>query len=219
MATRKRVSVSDMLRQEAQKSPDAEDQPVIDTTAEEVVEQDAPAVKELSTVSPDKSAAKGADTTTAELEATIVELKAALEQASQLELAHQHEGSLQQQVIDLQSELTEQKNLVHKLQKDLKQVDKLKADLEQTKKEALQLADANSKLIEEMNALKKETKDIKTSITAIAPAPITPARITPAPLTPTPITPIYKPIERKIGKRATEESKEPADFAVNTWLL
>ncbi|MCL1462999.1 hypothetical protein [Argonema galeatum] len=211
MATRKRISVSDVLRQEAQKSPDAEDKPVIDTTAEEVVEQDAPAVEELSTVSPDKSAVKGADTTTAELEATIVELKAALEQASQLELAHQHEGSLQQQVIELQSELTEQKNLVHKLQKDLKQVDKLKADLEQTKKEALQLADANSKLIEEMNALKKETKDIKTSITAITP-------ITPAPITPAPITPIYKPIERKIGKMAPEGTKEP-DFAVNTWLL
>lgn len=189
MATRKRIS--DLLRQEAQKSSDTEDKPVIEITAEEVKEQDNE-VTEVSPTGTDRSIAEDTSPTKAELEATIAELRAALEQTQQLEQAHQHEVSLQQQVIDLQSELAEQKKLVQKLQKDLEQFDKVKAELTQAKKEALQLADANSKLIEENNTLKKESEALT--------------------------TPRYKPVERKISTIA-DVNKERDDFANKTWLL
>ena len=191
MATRKRIS--DLLRQEAQKLPENEDKTTIDTTAKVVVEEEPPAVTESSTDKVEQNVEQDSSPTKAELEATIAELKAALVQTKELEIAHQHEGSLQQQVIDLQAELGEQKSLVAKFRKDSEQVKSLKAELEQTKKEALKLAEANSKLIEENNALKKG----KESITIHT----------------------YKPIERKIGRNSPDESKKSDDFANKTWLL
>ncbi|HEY9848023.1 MAG TPA: hypothetical protein V6D28_01085 [Leptolyngbyaceae cyanobacterium] len=217
MATKKRLS--DLLRQEAQKLPDTEDKPIVDTTATEVVEEDTATPEPLSAESSDNGKpAKSSNPTKAELEATVAELRAALEQAQKLEVAQEHEVALQQQVIDLQAELSEEKSQVQKLKKDLEQVKSLKAELEKakkdleqvkslktelekTKKEALQLAESNSKLIEEVNALKqeKEQEDKKEKETK------------------TSALPAYRPIERKIGK--SDPNKKPVDFAVNTWLL
>jgi len=155
-----RKRIGDLLRQEAEKSPDAGTEPVIEVAAEELIEEDAKALEELRIDTPKKTPASDTSPTKAELEATVAELKAALEQGSQLELAHQHEGSLQQQVTDLQAELSEQKKLVHKLQHELEKVKPIKTELEQAKKAALQLADANSQLIEEVNALKGRKEDV-----------------------------------------------------------
>ena len=190
MATRKQ-RISDLLRQEAQKLPDTEDKSAIDTTAVEVVEKDAKTVEESATIAATESPQDDGSPTKAELEATIAELKAALAQSQKLEIAQQHEVSLQQQVIDLQSELSQQRELVAKLKKDLEEVNSLKSELKKTKEDALQLAEANSKLIEENNLFKKAKEEI-TSRT-------------------------YKPIERKIGKNT--ESSNSDDFANKTWLL
>lgn len=90
MATKKRLS--DLLRQEVQKLPETEDRTAIETTAVEVVEEDVPAEEKSTTEEePDKNADSRSR---AELEATIAELRSALEQTQKLEIAHQHEVSL-----------------------------------------------------------------------------------------------------------------------------
>src|ERR671933_1104083 len=120
--TKKRIT--DLLRQEAQKLPDAEGTPVIEVTAEEVPEQDAEAEEELSTNMPNNSGARRTNLTKADLEATVTQLRSALEQAQQ------KESSLQQQIADVQSDLDEQKTFVQKLQKELEKANQLKGELE-----------------------------------------------------------------------------------------
>ena len=197
-------SLTDLLREEVEKSPDLELENAGENTDDEIRDPDTEAVEKLPMNTSDKPSAKQSSATKAELEATITELQAALKEAqhkeetfaelkADLEEAYRKEGALQQQINDLQSELQHQKKSVHKLEKELEKIEHLKADFEQAKKAAIQLADANEKLIEEVNTLKKGKETPKGPGHEI----------------------IYHAPDRPIQK----ENEKPADFAKTSWLL
>lgn len=194
-------SLTDLLREEVKKSSELEGEK---TTDNEPIEQDTKVVEQSVMNTPAKSNARRPVATKAQLEATISDLKAALKEAQHkeetfaslkeaLDEAHRKEGSLQQQISDLQSELQQQQKTVDKLKKDLEKLDQLKAELEQTKKAALRLAEVNEKLAQKADTVKKENVDLK------------PQQHT---------TPAHLP-ERPIQK----ETDKPADFATKSWLL
>lgn len=166
-----------MTNKETQKFSDSEGAFIIEVTAEKISEVEA---EELPAETLDETSAK------ADLELTITELKAALEQA------HQKESSQQQQIAELQSKLDEQKTILKQLQQNLEQAKSLKVELEETKKAALQLAEANSKLMQEVNAVKKQ-EDLRVK----------------SDKKPNRRAEILDPIQ----------TERPADFAANTWLL
>lgn len=198
-------SLTDLLREEVEKSPSLEEQ-VEEMTDEQIIKQE-PEVETLPMNIPAKPSAKQSIPTKAELEATITELQAALEEAQQkhqdgpfaelkndLEEAYRKEGALQQQISDLQSDLQHYKKSVHKLEKELEKTDHLKTELEQAKKAAMQLAEANEELTQEVKTVNKgETQIQKGPGHEI----------------------IYHAPDRPIQK----ESDKPADFAKTSWLL
>ncbi|KOP25083.1 hypothetical protein AMR41_16825 [Hapalosiphon sp. MRB220] len=170
MATRKRVA--DVLQEEAHKISSPEIEPVIDVAAEEVPEETNSTTEE--------SAAKNkrATPTKADLEATINQLQTSLEQT------RQNEEKFQQQLNELQSALSEKNTAIKQLQTSLKEtqqnqknlqteisdlqlalsekdklVERLTKDLEEAKQAAVQLAQANSQLTEEINSLNKSKKE------------------------------------------------------------
>jgi len=202
-------SLTDLLREEVEKSPDLELEKAGESTDDEIREQNTESVENLPMNTSDKSSARHSTPTKADLEATITELQAALKEAqhkeerfadlkADLEEAYRKEGALQQQINDLQSELQHQKKSVHKLEKELEKIEHLKADFEQAKKAAIQLADANEKLIQEVNTLKKG--DLK----KVEETPKGPGHEI-----------IYHAPDRPIQK----ENDKPADFAKTSWLL
>lgn len=198
-------SLTDLLREEVEKSPSLEEQ-VEEMTDDKIIKQE-PEVETLPMNIPAKPSAKQSIPTKAELEATITELQAALEEAQQkhqdgpfaelkndLEEAYRKEGALQQQISDLQSDLQHYKKSVHKLEKELEKTDHLKTELEQAKKAAMQLAEANEELTQEVKTVNKgETQIQKGPGHEI----------------------IYHAPDRPIQK----ESDKPADFAKTSWLL
>lgn len=199
-------NLTDLLREEVEKPTNLELETVEETTNDETIKQDTEVV-EIPMNIPAKQNARQSIPTKAELEATITELKAALEEAQQkneetpfaqlkddLEEAYRKEGALQQQISDLQTDLQHYKKSVHKLEKELEKVEHFKTELEQAKNAAVQLAQANEKLSQEVNALKKGD--------AIIPKGPGHEVIYHAP---------DRPIQREIDK--------PADFAKTSWLL
>lgn len=208
-------NLTDLLREEVEKSPTIESEKGEETTDDQVIEQNPEVVEKLSMNTPAKPSAKTTVPTKAELEETITELKAALEDAKHkeetfselkedLEEAYSREGALKQQISDLQADLQHQKRSVHKLEKELEKFEDLKTELAQAKKAAFQLAEANEKLMKEVNSLlKKENKDLKEHENKITHQPAATS------------LPNYHPPERPIQK----ESEKPADFAKTTWLL
>jgi chromosome segregation ATPase len=200
-------NLTDLLREEVEKSPSLEPEQVEESTDDQTIKQDTEAVETSPMTMPAKPNSKPSIPTKSDLEATIVELKSALEEAQQkpqdghfselkddLEEAYRKEGALQQQISDLQSDLQHYKKSVHKLEKELEKTDNLKTELEQAKKAALQLAQANEKLTQEITTLKKgETQIQKGPGHEI----------------------IYHPPDRPIQK----EIDKPADFAKTSWLL
>ncbi|HEY9822755.1 MAG TPA: hypothetical protein V6D35_18585 [Candidatus Sericytochromatia bacterium] len=207
-------SLTDLLREEVEKSPDLELEKAGESTDDEIREQNTESVENLPMNTSDKSSARHSTPTKADLEATITELQAALKEAqhkeerfadlkADLEEAYRKEGALQQQINDLQSELQHQKKSVHKLEKELEKIEHLKADFEQAKKAAIQLADANEKLIQEVNTLKKG--DLKKGdLKKVEETPKGPGHEI-----------IYHAPDRPIQK----ENDKPADFAKTSWLL
>ena len=193
-------SLTDLLREEVEKSTNLE------LEKDETIDQYPEIVENLPMNTPAKSSARQSIQTKAQLEATISKLKAALEEAQQhnqdgafaelkadLEEAYRKEGALQQQISDLQSDLQHYKKSVHKLEKELEKVDQLKTELEQAKRAAFQLAEANEKLTQEINMLKKGDQIQKGPGHEI----------------------IYHAPERPVQK----ENDKPADFAKTSWLL
>ena len=75
---------------------------------------------------------------------------------SNLETSHKKEASLGQEIADLQSKLSKQKILASEQRLIAEELTK---ELDETKKTALQLAQANSQLIEEINAFKQTAED------------------------------------------------------------
>jgi chromosome segregation ATPase len=135
MSVKKKVGISDLLRDEAQKG---NDEPILEIKAEVVNEQAAPLVS-----APANVAAK-AET-------------AALAQVNALETAL---AASQSREADLQQELQFSKTNVELLQKSLSAIETLKNDLEQqlveVKRDNLRLAETNIQLSEQVKSLEAQ---------------------------------------------------------------
>ncbi|WP_414564926.1 MULTISPECIES: hypothetical protein [unclassified Anabaena] len=194
--------LSDLIQEEAEKLTTNENESVIEVTAQEVTEQDTSAAAASPTQTPEPTAAKRTIPTKADLEIIIKELKETLEKKQD------KEKSLQQQIADLQSNVSEQKASTEKLTKEL----------QEAKKAAIHLAEANSQLIEENNSLKQEReKELlkqekeknllqqeKENKSAIQ------------------VKEKYDPMgyrkSHRVPEHLLERQKEEDDFAANTWL-
>ena len=146
----KKQSLSDLLQEEAQKFTPPEGESAIEVTAEKVVEEQAASDEESSAQLLEPASTKRTTPTKADLETTVKEL------TTNLETSHKKEASLGQEIADLQSKLSKQKTFASEQKSLLEQLTK---ELDETKKTALQLAEANSQLIEEINALKQTAED------------------------------------------------------------
>lgn len=137
MSVKKKVGISDLLRDEAQKGTD---ESILEIKAEVVNEQAAPVVS-----APANVAAK-ADP-----------LTAALAQVNALESAL---AASQSREADLQKELQFSKTNVELLQKSLTAIETLKSDLEQqlveVKRDNLRLAETNIQLSEQVKSLEAQ---------------------------------------------------------------
>lgn len=228
-----RKNLSDLLRQEAQKSPNSEeetvknDDKIIDVPALATVEVAAEEVTEEASNN-DKTAAKRSTHTKVELESTVTELQAALETAkeneaneqkeiaelrSQLKKAQQNEQKLEKQLAELRSEVENQKKLLKQQEQKLEKTNQMKKELDEAKKTSLQLANANSAIEEEVKQLRKQLENSQ-------PKP-TPLSTQPAPLSTQPAALQVKQI-RKEGKHLyfpSQKTDNSDDFASNTWLL
>ncbi|MBD2456418.1 hypothetical protein H6G80_20360 [Nostoc sp. FACHB-87] len=138
----RKQNLSDLIQAEAQKlTPNsAVDEGAIEVPAVEVVESTTAADEDVN----ESTTAKRNTPTKADLEATIKDLKTTLEKNQDTEKA------LQKQIKELKSALSEQQASVERLTKEL----------EEAKTTVLQLAEANSKLIEENKALQQPKASI-----------------------------------------------------------
>lgn len=134
-------NLSDLLQEEAQKFTPQVGDSAIEVTAQEVIEDNSLPVQEEST----PTSTKRTIPTKADLEVIIKELTANLEKAQKKEVY------LKEQISELKTDLSVQKALGEKLTNELYE----------TKKTALQLAESNSKLITEINELKKVNEAVK----------------------------------------------------------
>ncbi|MBD2464413.1 hypothetical protein H6G89_25740 [Oscillatoria sp. FACHB-1407] len=169
--TKKRLS--DLLRQEAQKS--LEDEKPVEQVTPEAAKQPtttnrrkAPQTKSAAASKTTQSAVVASDPASADTkqqqDSLIAELKEAIATLqTSLNTAQQTEGALRQEITDLEAALQQQRELVQVLKADLKQADQNRAELEETKHLIVTLSDNNLKLKQELDTLKQST-------TAIAPA-------------------------------------------------
>jgi chromosome segregation ATPase len=156
MSVKKKVGISDLLRDEAQKGTD---ESILEIKAEVVNEQAAPVVS-----APANVAAK-ADP-----------LTAALAQVNALESAL---AASQSREADLQKELQFSKTNVELLQKSLTAIETLKSDLEQqlveVKRDNLRLAETNIQLSEQVKSLEAQPavtlNKVESAQLAVQPAP------------------------------------------------
>jgi chromosome segregation ATPase len=197
----KKQSLSDLLQQEAQKFTSPEDESVIEVSAQEIAPEEATTDEESSPPIAEPTTTRRTNPTKADLEATVNEL------TSNLEKSHQKEAALEQEIVDLKSKLSQQKTLVSE-QKIL--AEQLTKELDETKKTALQLAEANSKLIEEINAF-KQAAETKSQVVAKQTSAIKPVKENYNPLN-------YKKSHRSSEKLAERQTSINDDFAENTWL-
>jgi len=164
MMTKKRLA--DLLREEAQQSPELETEAIQETAPDQPLEPDTtlsetePLDETTAEPSPvDPSAAARAKRlgppTKADLEMTVAELSEALQSA------HGRENFLQQQLANLQLDLQEQKRLVQNLQAALEQAEQLKVEFEQAKEVILKLTEANSKKSPEVKTARQEEQGFK----------------------------------------------------------
>jgi chaperonin cofactor prefoldin len=185
MMARKRLS--DMVRQEAEKSSTAEVEIVPD---ERVIAVQTPA----------SSAHESVDSAKLDLEEKIVELKMALE------TAQNQERSLQEKLLQLQAELEDKNQFIDRMKTEIQEAD-LKGKVKKAQEAALQLSEANSKLIEELKTLKQENESLK------------------AALQPPAQPPQFKPLEKpksQLIRRPYSSPSQPVsgeDFSNSTWLL
>lgn len=145
--------VADVLQEQTQKFTPEKSESAIEVSAEAIVEH-AESSEELLTDTPEQTPARRTPTK-ADLEAMVKELQ------EKDERSRQREKQLQQENSDLQSALSGEQALLSE-QKTL--VERLTKELYDAKKAALQLAEANSQLIEESKVIKKEKEKEKESI-------------------------------------------------------
>jgi len=137
--------LTDLLREEVQKPPEAEPERSEGETPSSS-DQVSNGTKGSSKNTPTR--AKRTSPTKAELENTVAELKAAL-------AAAQVDTDWQRQLSGLQAELQEQRQLVNRLKADLEKANQLQSELEQAKAVIRSLTEVNDQLTQDMNALKK----------------------------------------------------------------
>lgn len=176
--TKKRLS--DLLRQEAQKSleegspaepeqeaPAAESQPKpanrrrspLQSTAKQTPQPKATTRSKTTPSTVVTADPVSADTTPLQQqEALITELKDTIATLqTSLSTAQHTEDALRQDITDLETALQQQRELVQVLKTDLKQAEQSQAELEQTKQLILTLSDNNIKLTQELATLKQGT--------------------------------------------------------------
>ncbi|MEH2077535.1 MAG: hypothetical protein V7K57_24580 [Nostoc sp.] len=203
----RKQSLSDLLQEEAQKFTPPEGESAIEVTAESIAEEEASSDEESSTQTPDPTSTKRTSPTKADLEATVKEL------TINLEKSHKKEASLGQEIADLQSKLSKQQTLASEQKLLAQQVTK---ELDETKKTALQLAEANSLLIEEINALKQTAEDNSKKLVVKETSAIKPVKEH------------YNPLNYKKSHRSSEtlaqnqpqnQPNEYPDSSNEMWLL
>jgi chromosome segregation ATPase len=175
MATKR--NTRDLIHQEGQKLNPKPADAAEASNGSKPVESNKPETSESDDMTNSTPAKR--NLTKADLETTVMELKTKLDQATK------RENSLQEQITALQSGLSEQKTHVEKLEQA-----NLKVELEEAKKTALKLAEANSKLTDEVKTLKKENQELKA-----------------------------KGHIRPVETHAEEITKKATDFATTSWLL
>ncbi|MBW4647235.1 MAG: hypothetical protein KME06_00830 [Kastovskya adunca ATA6-11-RM4] len=235
-----RKKLTDLLREEVEKPTEQTGEKVREINAVNKSQMNTPANR-----------SQRSNPTKADLEATIKELRAALREAPNpedsstelkdaLQAAKERETTLQKQVAQLQSELEQQQKLVQDLKKDLQKLNALQSELKEAKNAAVNLADVNEKLIQQVNSVKKETtalapqvNSVRKETTALAPRVNSASESPPqevnslrkgtnifknqvnSALVPQSTMPKYQGHLRPIEK----EGEKPDDFAKNTWLL
>lgn len=173
-------NLSDLLQEEAQKFTPQVGDSAIEITAQEVIEENSLPLQEELTPTPTK----------AELEITIKKLTANLEKAQEKEV------SLKEQISDLKTDLSVQKAWG----------ERLTTELYETKKTALQLAESNSQLIEEIKGLKKVQEPVKAQVKETFKEPVRSLSINP------------KKSHRSPERLQELPTQSNDDFADNTWL-
>ncbi|WP_071190517.1 hypothetical protein [Trichormus sp. NMC-1] len=187
-------NLSDLLQEEAQKFTPQVGDTAIEVTAQKVEEENSSPMEEEAA----STSTKRTTPTKADLEATIQALTANLEKAQQKEV------SFKEHISDLKTDLSLQKALE----------ERLTTELYETKKTALQLAESNSQLIEEINGLKKVKEPVKEPVKETYKEPI---RET------------YKETSRSLSINPKKSHRSPErlqekpnqsndNFADNTWL-
>ncbi|MBH8552306.1 hypothetical protein I8751_07950 [Nostocaceae cyanobacterium CENA357] len=192
----KKQSLSDLIQEEAQKLTPTEDESTIEVQAEKVVEENTLAADTSSTETPEPTSARRTNPTKADLEVIIKELKETLEQSQK------KEKTFQKKLADLQAALSEQQASAERLTKELNE----------TKKTALQLAEANSKLIEE-NKVAKQEQEIEHKALVKEQEKSSAIQVKEK----------YNPIAYRKSHLATQKMPQQPidtndDFADNTWL-
>ncbi|MFM6041245.1 MAG: hypothetical protein ACKO3K_20245 [Cuspidothrix sp.] len=166
-------NLSNLIQEEAQKFTPLQGEPVIEVAAKTVVETEK--VSRDVPVSPSIKEL--------ELEAKIEELQ------QTITTLKQKEANLKNKVKDLQITVTEKEGLV----------ERLTTELQETKQTALQLADSNSQLLEEIKVFKQphqpseQATQISKSIQ-------------------------YKKSHRSIERLQEKPTQDSEDFSKNTWL-
>jgi len=156
-----RKRLSDLLREEANKSEESEaGQSTADTTGSRRKPSTSSRQKKpgssqstsrkTATVTEKSSTTPASSETTVNIDDLRDDLKEVQEQAQQQQVV------FQQQLDELQTELDKQIALNRSLKADLDKFEGLKAELEQAKKVALQLAEENTRMGQELKALKSQ---------------------------------------------------------------
>lgn len=145
MSTRKKVGISDLLRDEVQKNAES---PIIEITAETISEPTSKALVTTKTVDESK--------------AEILALETSLVQSQQ------KEASLLQTIADIQKDLQLSQTNVELLQKSLAAIESVKNELEQqlveVKRDNLRLAEANIQLSTQVADLNKSLESAQQSL-------------------------------------------------------
>jgi hypothetical protein len=155
MSTKKKVGISDLLRDEVQKEPEAS---VKNTSTEQTIEVKAETVSDginkIASIPNSQKAIADSPNIDDRTKAKISELETLLAQSQQ------REAALSQTVTDLEKDLKFSHTNVELLQKSLAAIESLKNELDQqlveVKRDNLRLAEANIQLSEQVKALDAE---------------------------------------------------------------
>lgn len=184
-----RKKLADLIQAEAQTEIQTPAKKYTPSSTDSVIEIAAEPVKETATVIQDIQQTSASDFISVQESRLLAKIKDLQDTIINLQ---EKRMALQQQVNDLQIALAERQTLIEKLNQEL----------DETKKTALQLADSNSNLLEEIELLKKRTP---------SPAIVKKDIYHPA-------QSHYKKDHRQLPvmKEKPESNKE--DFGKNTWL-